>query len=92
MIQELGVIQGVHCPHYNDHEIAKKFDKHILMSNHTGIAIEENCAIEFNEGLFRIIKSDSNAKAYKLVVKEDELQKTELTNITEYLPLEFLYR
>jgi len=70
-VRGLGLLKGIHCPHYNGMTRGiprrKHFRDMIQKGGGMGIAIEENCAIEFTDGRFyRVISSKSYSKAYKL--------------------------
>jgi dipeptidase E len=70
-VKGLGLLKGIHCPHYNSRTIGVPRRKHfrdmIRKTGGIGIAIENNCAIEFIDGLFyRVITSKSYARAYKV--------------------------
>lgn len=90
-IDGLGFADGVHCPHYNEQDRQEDFDAMVSAGDKIGIALEDNCAIEINNVQFKILKSEPEAKAYKVFAIDGQLVKKELTNIGEYLPLEFLY-
>lgn len=70
-VKGLGLISGVYCPHYNSMTRAvprrRSFQEMIRRMGGTGIALENNCALEFIDGQFyRVIKSKPNARAYRL--------------------------
>jgi dipeptidase E len=70
-VRGLGLIKGIHCPHYNSMTRGiprrKDFRDLIRRTRGTGIAIENNCAIVFLDGRFRkVIRSKSYARAYKV--------------------------
>lgn len=70
-VKGLGLIRGIHCPHYNSMTRGiprrKHFRDMIEKTGGIGIAIENNCAIEFIDGRLRkIIRSKTYARAYKL--------------------------
>jgi dipeptidase E len=70
-VKGLGLLRGIHCPHYNSMTRGiprrKHFRDMILKIGGVGIAIENNCAIEFLDGrLHRIIRSKNYARAYKV--------------------------
>lgn len=88
-INGLGLIKGVHCPHYNEKERKEDFPKFINESDEIGIAIENNCAIEILDDKYRIVKSIKDAHAYKIYREQNIIQKEELVN-TEYLELDKL--
>jgi dipeptidase E len=82
-VRGLGLIEGIHCPHYNSMTRGiprrRHFRKMIRSTGGLGIAIENNCAIEFVDGLYRVIRSNTYARAYRLY-------KTGGTVITEQIP------
>jgi dipeptidase E len=70
-VKGLGLIKGIHCPHYNDMTRGiprrKHFRDMIRKTGGVGIAIENNCAIEFIDGRFcKVIVSKNYARAYKV--------------------------
>ncbi|QUI25750.1 Type 1 glutamine amidotransferase-like domain-containing protein [Vallitalea pronyensis] len=90
-LKALGLIPGLHCPHYNEDNRLEEFDKMVQESSEVGIAIENNCAIDFKSDEFRIIKSDKSSKAYRIYKVEDNLIHDELTNINEYKSIDRLF-
>lgn len=73
----LGLIPGIHCPHYNGSTLyvprRKPFQRMIRQTGGVGIAIENNCAIEFVGHKFRVIRSNSYAQAYKVYKRKGEV-------------------
>ena len=70
-VKGLGFISGVHCPHYNGMTGGvprrKDFRDMIGRIGGVGIAIDNNCAIEFIDGrLYRVINSKPHAHAYRV--------------------------
>jgi dipeptidase E len=70
-VKGLGLIGGVHCPHYNSMTRGvprrKAFREMIRKIGGTGIALENNCAIEFiDDRFYRVIRSKANSHAYRL--------------------------
>ena len=70
-VRGLGLIKGIHCPHYNSMTRGvprrKDFREMIRKTGGMGIAIENNCAIEYLDGRFyRVISSKSHSRAYKI--------------------------
>ncbi|MBP3039553.1 Type 1 glutamine amidotransferase-like domain-containing protein [Bacillaceae bacterium Marseille-Q3522] len=59
----IGLIPAIHCPHYNENG-HDKFDDNMITEEIPGIAIENNCAFVIKDGMFKIIKSNCNSKAY----------------------------
>jgi dipeptidase E len=70
-VRGLGLINGIHCPHYDGMTRGIPRRRHfrdlIRKTGGVGIAIENNCAIEFIDGRFyKVISSKSYARAYKV--------------------------
>jgi dipeptidase E len=70
-VKGLGLVRGIHCPHYNGMTRGiprrKHFRDMIEKTGGIGIAIENNCAVEFIDGRLRkIIRSKTYARAYKV--------------------------
>jgi dipeptidase E len=69
-VKGLGLIAAIHCPHYNGCTLyvprRKAFQGMIRQTGGVGIAIENNCAIEFLDDRFRVIRSNDYAQAYKV--------------------------
>jgi dipeptidase E len=70
-VKGLGLIHGIHCPHYNGMTLGiprrKHFRDMIWRTGGMGIAIENNCAIVFMDGqLYKVIRSKSYARAYRV--------------------------
>jgi len=70
-VRGLGLIKGIHCCHYNSQTRGvprrKHFREMIRTVGGIGIAIENNCAIEFIDGRFyKVIISRPYARAYRV--------------------------
>ena len=70
-VKGLGIIQGINCPHYNGKTRGvprrKNFQDLIRKTGGRGIAIDNNCAIEFKDGrVFRVLVSKQRANAYRV--------------------------
>jgi len=84
-VQGLGLIRGTLCPHYNGRTrgVPRRIDfqQMIRKIGGIGIAIENNCALEFIDGRFyRVIGSKANARAYRLrksggIVVEEQIRR-----------------
>jgi dipeptidase E len=77
-VKGMGLISGIHCPHYNGStgRIPRRahFRNMIQKIGGLGIAIQNNCAIEFIDGQFyRVITSKPNAKAYRVYKKRGKV-------------------
>jgi dipeptidase E len=94
-VKGLGFIKGVHCPHYNSRTIGVPRRKHfrdmIRKTGGIGIAIENNCAIEFIDGRFyRVITSKSYARAYKVYKSGSKVVAEQIRQEKQLGPVEFL--
>ena len=92
-VKGLGLIKGIHCPHYNGMTGGvprrREFREMIRKMGGLGIAVENGCAIEFIDGRFyRVLASRRNARAYTVVkrgrkvVSQEIRQRKQLTPIT----------
>jgi len=77
-VRGLGLIRGIHCPHYNSMTLGiprrKHFREMIRKIGGIGIAIENNCAIEFVDGQFyKVITSKAHSRAYKVYKRGGEV-------------------
>jgi dipeptidase E len=95
-VKGLGIIAGTHCPHYNSMTLGVPRRKHframIRKTGGIGIAIENNCAIEFIDGRFyRVISSKSYARAYRVYKSGGEVIAEQIHQKKQLAPIEFLY-
>jgi len=90
-VEGLGIIKAFHVPHYNENNRDIDMDNRIKNYSGIGIAIDNNCAIEITEKKYRILKSDKNAKAYKVFFLDEKVHKEELLSDKKYHNLEELF-
>lgn len=90
-ISGLGLINALHCPHYN-FERDRKINLKKMMKKTSGvaIAIDNCCAIEVIDNKYRIISSKPSANAYKVYWKagkyyEKIIKKEERFNLLDDL-------
>lgn len=94
-VRGLGLVRGIHCPHYNSMTRGiprrKHFRAMIRKTGGIGIAIENNCAIEFIDGrLFRVITSKEYARAYKVYKRRGDVVAQQLPRVKELAPIQGL--
>jgi len=94
-VRGLGFIKGIHCPHYSGMTRGvprrKDFREMIRKTGGIGIAVENNCAIEFIDGRFyRVIRSKTRARAYKVYKSGGEVVAEQICQQKELAPVEFL--
>lgn len=76
-IKGLGILKGIHCPHFNSGITRKgkrklrKNDFKQFMRNYStvGIAVNNNCIIEFIDDRYKVLTSREGRKAYKVYKK-----------------------
>ena len=95
-VKGLGLIQGMHCPHYNSRTMGVPRRKHfrdmIRKTRGIGIAIENNCAIEFIDGRFyKVIRSKSYAGAYKVYKRGGKVVSEQIRPEKQLKPVDNLY-
>ncbi|OGH73442.1 MAG: hypothetical protein A3C90_03800 [Candidatus Magasanikbacteria bacterium RIFCSPHIGHO2_02_FULL_51_14] len=95
-VRGLGFIKGIHCPHYNSKTLRvprrKHFKNMISKIGGFGIAIENNCAIEFIDGQYRIITSKPRASAYRVYKKQGEVVSEKIQQKSKLSPIFDLYK
>ncbi len=94
-VKGLGLIKGIHCPHFNSHTGGKSrrndFLKFMGKYFQVGIGIDDKCAIEFVDDKYRVIATNNKSKAYRVfrlkgVVKIDEIKRSQ-----KFIPVSNLY-
>jgi dipeptidase E len=95
-VRGLGLIKGIHCPHYDSTTLRvprrKHFREMIRETGGIGIAIENNCAIVFIDGLFyKVIRSKSRARAYRVYKSGSKVVAEQLRTEKHPAPLKSLY-
>jgi dipeptidase E len=96
-VRGLGLINGIHCPHYNSMTRGVPRRKHfrgmIQKIGGIGIAIENNCAIEFIDGRFyRVISSKTHSRAYTVYKSSGEVVVKQIRQEKQLAPVESLAR
>jgi len=84
-VKGLGLIPGINCPHYNGKTRGvprrKNFQDLIRKTGGIGIAIDNNCAIEFRDGcVFKVLVSKPRAKAYRVFKREREVVEEQIAS------------
>lgn len=75
LIEGMGIINAINCVHYDqkDNEAKEKFYDVIKDKNMEGIALDNCVAIEFIDGKIKIIKSNPNRNAYKVIYENGKI-------------------
>lgn len=90
-VSGLGLINALHCPHY-DFEAYRKDDLKKMMKKTPGIAIamDNCCALEVIDDEYRVITSKSTANAYKVYWKANKYHKEVIKKEKKFKPLKEL--
>ncbi len=95
-VKGLGLIPAVHCPHYNSRTLGvarrRHFREMIQNIGGLGIALENNCAIAFIDGSYRVIRSNNNAKAYTVRRSSGKVIAEQIPIQEQLAPIESLSR
>lgn len=94
-VKGLGLIRGIYCPHYNSRTLGiprrKAFRNMIRRTGGMGIAVEENCAIEFVDDRYRVITSKHYPHAYRLFKRGNRVVAERIPQETKFAPIASLY-
>lgn len=90
-VDGINLIDAIHCPHLNEDGRYDGFKKMLKETGNVGIGLDNCCALDINDGMYRIMKSKSEAKGYKMYFDGDEFYAEELSNST-YEPVEKLVK
>ncbi|UFX83440.1 Type 1 glutamine amidotransferase-like domain-containing protein [Candidatus Absconditicoccus praedator] len=92
-VRGLGLLKGIHCPHFSNQERIKDFEEFIKKYKDIGIAISDNCAIEFIDNKFKVLSDSEENKAYKVFYnkKQKQVIKKEIPKFREFIDISFLY-
>lgn len=82
-VRGLGFVPGIHCPHYDSATLdiprKKDFQRMIQKYGGMGIAIDDNCAIEFIDGkAVKVLASKAKASAYRIYKKAGRVIEEEI--------------
>lgn len=89
----LKILDLIICPHYNLEGSSENLDTMINAYNIVGIALDNDCAIEFVDDSYRIISTIDSANAYKVyknvgkIHKEAILKSSSFRDINELMSL-----
>jgi dipeptidase E len=90
-VKGMGLIDGIGVTHYHVEGREADFQRMVKRHRETGIAIDNNCALEVLDDGYRLVTSKEGARAYKIykqrgrVVTERIEQKTELAPLAGLL-------
>ena len=95
-VRGLGLIKGTHCPHYDSSTLdiprEKNFQDMIKKKGGMGIAIDDNCAIEFINGtIFRVITSKPGQAAYAVYKDRGIVVNKKILQSETFLSIQKIY-
>jgi len=95
-VKGLGLVKGANCPHYDKEPQGESrhddFGKMIAKTGGFGIAIDNNCAIEFIDGkYFKVINSQPGAGAFRVYKKDGKVVSQKIDKKAEMIPIDELY-
>ena len=94
-VKWLWIIKKIHCPHFNWQTLRIKRRKNFVefMKKHSkpGIAIDNNCAIEFIDDKYKVISSKKNANAYMVYKKNNKLISEKIPQMKSLTPISSLF-
>lgn len=95
-VKGLGLIKGIHCPHFNGETRGIKrrnnFAKFMKKYSAVGIAIDNHCAMEFIDGKYKVITAKKDRHSYKVFKKRGKVIIEEIPESKEYKPISNLYK
>lgn len=95
-VRGLGLVKGIHCPHYDSATLGvprrKHFQSMMQKNSGMGIAIDDNCALEIIDGAhFRVLSSRSGAGVYRVYKQGDKVIEEKIEQKKSLTPLKILY-
>ncbi|MDA0840488.1 MAG: peptidase E [Planctomycetota bacterium] len=86
----LGLIPALGCPHYDGEKRDQSFEAMVKKTGDIGIAVDNNCAVEFVDDGYRVLTSADGAGAYKVCRRRGKIFSEQLPQKTTLLPLSTL--
>lgn len=91
LVQGLGLIPGIYCPHYHEEQREKEFAQGIENYGGVGIALDNNTALEIVDGKFRVLASREDPKAFRVLKKNGIVVTQPIEMSLELQPLSELF-
>ena len=88
----LGLLQGGHCPHYDQGDRRVKFHEMIRKTGGWGLALDEWAGLEVVDSKWRIIADRASANAYAVFRRNGEAVEQVAPKDGRYRPMDELYR
>jgi dipeptidase E len=94
-LEGLGLLKGIHAPHYNEGDYAVSLNQMVTRHREVGMGIDNNCMIVYRDDQFRIFTSEEGARVHRITAciedGRDEVEITSLKATVEEIQLEHLY-
>lgn len=87
----IGVIPAFHCPHFNQLTRAEAFQYQMKTEREVGIALEDDVALAILGESYQLVSSQDNAKAYKMLNHNGDLDIREVEHCSTKMPLQELF-
>ena len=95
-VKGMGFIKGIFCPHYNGAmdgaKRSKYFFQMIKKTGGMGLAVDNQCAIEFIGDKYKILSSAPDDSAYRVYKNHGRVVSEKIGPTNELLPVAELYR
>jgi dipeptidase E len=101
MVTGMGLLRAINCIHYDgemrDSRGQTRYTSFRSMMRarsyqEVGIAVENNCAIEFIDDRYRVLSSKKGSRAYRVSKSKGNLTTETIEEKSEYTPIETLFR
>lgn len=90
-VRGLGLLKGIHCPHFNGEtrgiKRRKNFSNFMKKYSAVGIAIDNHCAMKFIDGKYKVLTAKKDRKSYRVFKKRDKVIIEEIPKKKEYMPI-----
>jgi dipeptidase E len=86
-LEALGILPGIHCPHYNEDIREEDFSRMVKGGGMPGIAVDNNCAIIYKDKEYKVMSTRDEAKAYLVMDSERGVVVTQIEEHPSYRSL-----
>jgi dipeptidase E len=86
-LEALGILPGIHCPHYNEDVREEDFSRMVKGGGMPGIAVDNNCAIIYKDNEYKVMSTRDEAKAYLVMDSERGVVVTQIEEHPSYRSL-----
>lgn len=90
-VECMGFLPFIICPHYNLDGYKEKMNLMVKEYGLPGIAINNNCSVQFVNGKYRVIATKEEANAYNIYTKGTEIVREAVLKDTKFRPIEELF-